>query len=300
MRYEIEIIPSYRIDHVKWNACIQQSFNGLIYASAEYLDHVADNWTGIVVNDYEAVMPVPWRKKFGIRYTYDVPFIQQLGLFGNRPELSLNNMLPHLFRICSYGDYHFNFANCVSDTADRTNFILSLNSRYEDIEKGFSHDVRQNILKASRSGLVYSPASIDEAVDVFQQLYRKKLVRISDVQFQNFRKICKLLDGQGKVFVKKAVDQNSTLMAIALFLKDQRRIYNMMNSTLPQGKVGEANYFLLTNVLREFQQSGLVFDFEGSDIPGIQTFYKKFGATNQLYFRLHFNNLAWPLRAFKR
>ena len=68
MRYEISIVPSYKIDRKKWDACITKSSNGLIYASSLYLDHLADNWSGIIANDYDTVMPVVWRKKMGIRY----------------------------------------------------------------------------------------------------------------------------------------------------------------------------------------------------------------------------------------
>jgi hypothetical protein len=50
-----------------------------------------------------------------------------------------------------------------------------------------------------------------------------------------------------------------------------------MNSTLPEGKKKEANYFLLSRLWMEFEGSGMIFDFEGSDIPGVKEFYKKFG-----------------------
>src|SRR5215216_511602 len=81
MRNEIEIIPSYNIDREKWDRCVNESSNAMIYAASAYLDHIADNWTGIVAKDYEQVMPVAWRKKFGIRYSYQIPFVQQLGIF---------------------------------------------------------------------------------------------------------------------------------------------------------------------------------------------------------------------------
>jgi hypothetical protein len=63
----------------KWDRCINESSNALIYGTTTYLDHLADHWPGIVLNDYEMVMPVAWRKKLGIRYCYHVPFIQQFG-----------------------------------------------------------------------------------------------------------------------------------------------------------------------------------------------------------------------------
>ena len=52
MKNEIAIIPSYNIDREKWDRCVNDSSNAIIYASSMYLDHLADNWTGIVLNDY--------------------------------------------------------------------------------------------------------------------------------------------------------------------------------------------------------------------------------------------------------
>ena len=140
------IISSYKIDRVKWDKCINQSPNSLIYSSVDYLDHLTDNWSAIIINDYEGVMPVAWRKKYGITYSYDVPFIQQLGLFSMGMNIPLNEVSSALFSMCRYGDYHFNFGNKVSGANSRANFILPLTSKYEDIANGFSNKV-QTFLK---------------------------------------------------------------------------------------------------------------------------------------------------------
>ena len=74
----------------------------------------------------------------------------------------------------------------------------------------------------------------------------------------------------------------------------------MINSNFPEGRSNETNYLLLSSIWKEFAQTGLLFDFEGSDTPGIKTFYKKFGSTNQQYYSIHFNNLLWPIRLLKK
>ena len=57
-----------KIDEVKYNECIESAANSRIYAYSWYLDIVADNWDVLVLNDYEALMPLPWRSKFFIKY----------------------------------------------------------------------------------------------------------------------------------------------------------------------------------------------------------------------------------------
>src|SRR5581483_417242 len=94
-----------------WDKVIRQSASGLIYATTDYLDHLADNWYGIVINGYESVVPVPFRKKFGIKYCYDVPFMPQLGLFSSKYTEVDENLLNCIFSAVRYGDYNFNFLN---------------------------------------------------------------------------------------------------------------------------------------------------------------------------------------------
>src|SRR6266550_2768979 len=67
----IHYLQRQDIDLIKWNACITAAPNGLIYARSFYLDAMtAEQWDGLVMGDYEAVMPLPWRRKFGFYYLY--------------------------------------------------------------------------------------------------------------------------------------------------------------------------------------------------------------------------------------
>jgi hypothetical protein len=46
-----------------------------------HLDRTAVVWDALVWGDYEFVMPLPVRKKWGIQYVYQPLFCQQLGIF---------------------------------------------------------------------------------------------------------------------------------------------------------------------------------------------------------------------------
>ena len=120
---QIEILPSSEIDKQKWDDCIKNSSNPLIYATSVYLDHMADNWDGFVADDYSLVMPVPWRKKYGIKYCYAVPFVQQLGVFGkNFKQDEVDLFINKLNETFKYGDYPFNYFNQIK-TARQSVFI---------------------------------------------------------------------------------------------------------------------------------------------------------------------------------
>jgi hypothetical protein len=73
-----------------------------------------------------------------------------------------------------------------------------------------------------------------------------------------------------------------------------------MNTTTTPGRKLKANHFLINNIIKEFSQTNLLFDFEGSDLAGVKEFYQNFGPVNQPYFHYHFNFLPFPLNLAKK
>lgn len=302
MDASVEILPSNKIDISKWDNCIHNSSNALVYATSSYLNYLTDNWHGIVVNDYDCVMPIPWRRKFGTRYTYDVPFMQQLGWFNAKSMNDDADLIQILFSFCKYGDYAFNYNNniLINNVFASTNYIVNLSESYEALIKRYNTDLTNNLKKAYKQELIYSNGDYNTAIDLYKDLYHQKTPQVLNSDFENFKKLCAHLWQSNNVIVRNVVNPKNELLATTLLLKDERRLYNLMNSTTQQGRKTEANHFLFDSIFKEFSQTNLVFDFEGSDIPGIKNFYEKFGAINQPYYKLHFNHLPFPLNILKR
>ena len=101
-----------QVDKKKWDACIDNASNGLIYGYSFYLDSMAKNWDALVLNDYEAVLPLTWNKKYAIYYLYQPPFTACLGIFGNKLNAetvaAFLKAIPSKF---SYWDIYFNPGN---------------------------------------------------------------------------------------------------------------------------------------------------------------------------------------------
>ncbi len=257
-----------------------------------------------MLGDYEAVMPVPWRKKYGLRYTYDVPFIQQLGWFGKEEKEYAEMFKPALFSFVKYGSYSFNAGNnhYNSGAAENNNFIINLSTSYQTVYANYSGDVVNNLKKSIKFNLSYQPCNCQDAISLYVKEYKSRFKNTGDNDYNNFAALCKILQQKQMVIAKMVVDENTgVVLSAALLLKDEHRLYNVMNTTIEMGRTQSANYFLLDNIFKEFAGTGLVFDFEGSDIEGIKLFYQKWGAINQPYQRLEkFNHLPFPLSMLKR
>ena len=48
----IEYLTEKNINKKKWDHCISNATNGLIYGYSYYLDYMADHWDALVLNDY--------------------------------------------------------------------------------------------------------------------------------------------------------------------------------------------------------------------------------------------------------
>lgn len=298
----VQILDSKDIDQQCWNHCVASCCHGLVYAYTDYLDAMCDEWKALITENYEAVMPVPLQKKMGIRYTYQVPFVQQLGVIGNIDQANI--LINALKDFISYGDYTFNFSNVISIDAGtfiktNCNLILPLQVGYSAIQKNYRTDLINNLKKSGKQQTNYREAQIPEAIELFQKQYSNRSANYSISAFEKFQLFCLSPGNHVQVICRKATDANNRLQAIALFLQDNKRIYNMMNATTDIGRAVAANHFLLDAVIQEFAGRDLVFDFEGSDIQGIQHFYKNFGAVSQNYQTMHINKLPLPLRWLK-
>lgn len=300
MATSIQILPSKKIDPVKWDACVSAAENGLIYSRYDYLDQLCTNWSAVIVDDYRSIMPLPWRRKFGIKYIYQPVFIQQLGMIGD------SEIIPeHFFHFAKYGDMLLNFQNTdmakALNASPRSNLVIDLSLPYETTFTRYKKDLLLNLKKAEKESLsVSAEVDTDLAVSMFKLLYQRRMDDLTDKDFANFATIAEKLAGKNMCFTRKVLDEKGTLLAIALFLRDDKRIYNLMNTTTDIGRTKEANHFLIDAVIKEFSGQPLLFDFEGSDIPGVKTFYEKFGGIDQPYYYYHFNKLPGFVKLLKK
>src|SRR5262245_57811006 len=126
---EIRFVNRAEIDTERWDNCITHSANGLIYPYSFYLDHMADNWDGLVLDDYKVVMPLPWKKKYNIHYLTQPFLTAQLGAFGNELDAKLlETFLEKVPGKFKYWDLYLNHGNFFHLDSfklyQRTNFVL--------------------------------------------------------------------------------------------------------------------------------------------------------------------------------
>ena len=92
----IRLYANSEIDKAKWDSCVVDSNNALIYAYSWYLDIVSPNWVALIKGDYKVVFPLPAKKKLGVSYISQPLFTQQLGLFSSEISNNVDTFL-HIY-----------------------------------------------------------------------------------------------------------------------------------------------------------------------------------------------------------
>ena len=299
---EIKYLTRAEIDTVKWDESIRKASNGLIYAMSFYLDYMAENWSALIIGDYELIMPLTWNRKYCISYLDQPPFTAQSGLFAkDKQGLSLTGpFIAEAKKHFKFCEIHLNFENDAAGCSPRANYILSLDKPYLEIRNGYKKRLLENLEEAGTRHLSYIHSDdFSPVISLFRKEYGERFSHVRTRHYRRFGLLCQELLNRKMLFVRVVKDHSGILCCLSIFFKDHRRIYNIMSVTLKSGRDNRSHFYLIDQLIREFSSHQLILDFEGSELPGVAEFYRKFGSLLCPYPFLKFNNLPFPLNLFK-
>jgi hypothetical protein len=297
----IRYLKHQDIDPAKWDACIERAANGLIYAYSFYLDHMATNWDALVLGDYEAVMPLTWRKKLGIYYLYQPTFVAQGGVFGtNLTEEMVGNFLqaiPKKFRLI---EINLNSGNILAAPHGFTqlgaNYVLPLNAAYKDIYASYRDNIKRNIKKAVAAGCTVKK---DIPVESVVKLSAEQLPEVHEQNLAKFQRLYADLHERGKAITYGIFSANDELLASCVYFFSHNRAYYILVGNHPNGRTLGASHYLIDRFIEDHANSNLLLDFEGSDIRSLAFFYQSFGSNPEIYPVLRINRLPWYINALR-
>lgn len=283
----------------KWDRLIAESLAETIYPYSWYLDLVAENWSALVVDDYRFVMPVVWKKKAGMKYIYQPFYTQQLGVFSREyvdPEL-IRKLLRILYKKFRFAGINFNSKNLIGEEApfivdDKSNYVLTLDRDYDTHSSLYSSNARRNIKKSMElSEYIERNLPVGELV---------RLKRENDVIQRSEEEYGWMLDlfetilqrEAGKIY---AIRHGSDVNAAAFFAFSKSRAIYLLSASSQVGKEERGMFRIVDAFIRDFAGSGLIMDFEGSNIPSVARFFGGFGAQAEIYQGVSFSRLPATL-----
>lgn len=306
------------IDKANWDACLNNAENGIIYGLSWYLDIVSPGWDALVkvVNGtYDAIMPLPVRKKFGLLSYLNQPvFTQQSGVFYTTKLTpadwaQLSEILKQHFRFIT--SYAFNTANAeilsgsLPDFATQifTTHLLNLNKPYPEIVKGYRQDRRWRLNKAKNLNLqVTQTTDIELMLAIFDKNTAPRIYGVAgeSYEYPMLRKLYQAAAEKQRAEIYQISDENGTVLAMAMFFYYRNQIIYIFNTSTAQGKKNGAIAVLLDTMFKKWAGNELIFDFESAQVAGVADFYKSFGAAEVPFVGISFNNLPPLINAIKQ
>lgn len=299
----IKYLKYEHIDKKKWDECISQSFNGVIYAYSWFLDVVCEEWEALVEGDYERVFPINFKKKAGLNIIFQPFFTQQLGVF-SKSELSpevVNNFLEAIPKKYKVIDLNLNIHNNPDlkgfEYIPQVNHELDLIGDYEGLRKKYNSNTRRNLVKAESEGLsVVKGIKPDEVIELFRD-NRGKDIKV--LQEGNYLKLKRLIytciyKGIGNVY--GVYSDENVLCAGAVFLHTHKKAVFIFSGLSKKGRDKRAMFLLIDHFIKENANKHMTLDFDGSNDEALSRFYKGFGSTRIDFIRISRNSLSAPMK----
>ena len=281
----IQYIKRKNLDVDKYDKCIQKSLNSRVYAFSWYLDIVADNWDALILNDYEVVMPLPWRQKYFIKYIYPPAWTQQLGVFSSekiQKELILDfiKSIPKKFRKITI---QFNSENRFihENLTERINYILPLSGSYEEIYKGFNNNRKRDLKKAKENKLYIKEVEIGELIAVAKSNY--SILSYTQKDYDKLIRLIQVVNKVNKITLLGVFSKTNDFLGGSLFFKNKNRLTYLFSVVNEKGKKEKAIGYLIDKIINDNSKSNFILDFEGSMNENIAKFFKTFGAKKENY-----------------
>jgi hypothetical protein len=300
----IHFLEHKLIDKIKWDNCMVNSGNRMIYGLSWYLDIVSPDWDALIEDDYKTIMPLLVRSKFGMKYIFKSFHIQQLGVFGNDISAELiSSYIKQLPKKIKLADLFINEQNSISEKYDdiiikeHNNFKLEIDKTYPEIQKGYNRNARRNINSALKAQFHFQrELNVNEFGSFIQDNleYKIKSFNYNDLFVLNKLANEAIHKNLGEIVCIR--DRNDVLVATGFFLFSFDRLIFLVCASTEEGKRDQSMHMLVDEQIKNYAGKFKWFDFSGSNLPGVAYFNSTFGAKPVKYQSLRINNLPGFIR----
>lgn len=283
---EIRFLKRSEIDDERWNECVAGSGFPAVYGQTWYLDAITGNqWSALVYGRYQAVFPLPYRRKYGFWVLYQPFFCQQLGLFALPgvpvryvdflKKIPLRFIKTHL---------HLNESVALPDgIKKRTNYMLNLKRDYHILEAAYNKDARKNLKKCNEAGMQVTETQNPEAViHLYREIWGSLNPHVTAEHYKLFLNACHSAMLHNSLLVLEARIEEK-VQGAAIFLRSAKMLHYVCAAPAESGRKWGVMHAIIDEVIKKYAGSEMILDFEGSEIKAVADFYCKFSPEHHAY-----------------
>ena len=283
------------IDRQKYQACIDQYSKNDLYAQDFVWDSLHPEWDLLMFDDYSAVLPLPYKRTFGLTTFRQPIFMRTAPVAGNLSKEDLNFLFLLLKDQSSMLHMNLNLKQGPSSMEKGQYQVIEFEDNIELQHSKYSTNVKRTLKKDTDAFSYTESKDVKGFISFFKEhvgskykaLNSSAYERLHDFMIQSFDK------GIGSIEIV-SIGKESLCMTFVIDFGETR--YYIKGAATEEGRKSGAMTHLLDRLIKEAHGKGLKkFDFVGSNNENLMSFNKKFGAINRTYDILKNNNLFWPL-----
>lgn len=271
----IRRLKYHEIDFRKYAECLENSEQRKYSASKEFLDITSKKqWEILVYKDYEAVMPIPYIRKMGVKMVINPKLCQQLGIFSKKDDINLNDLFLQTFeKKYNVWYYAFNDSNRFTKSLKQRQNFLIFPDRYEIVRQKYSPKRKRKL-------------RLDEDVQEDSEIREVTLNEAYSFISENI--IGAKTEKDKQEFLQTFLDfEKSAALTVTAFYYKQAIInaiatYHDPKTVALLGTFNNKDFIKLSGasviidhvISKNIEQK--IFDFEGSEVPSIEEFFRGF------------------------
>lgn len=263
-----------------------------LFAQPWWWDALAPGWDALVLklpDGQEAALPYGLHQRMGTRFLRNPHLIPYLSVISSAPISStitekMLKALPQAGVVAL--DFDPLQAFDLSEKKVRHTRMLALNTATEEMFSALASPLQRQIRKAERLGLRMKACDTTEFLRLYHLSFERqgRKPAVPDAAFAAAAAVCR--EHQcGKTLCMQ--DPEGRNLAALFLVYDRDRAYYLSGGSDPDHFQSGAMSALLWEAIKQSKEQGQQqFDFEGSDHPGIDRFFKNFGASQVPYGHL--------------
>lgn len=287
--------------------CNKMKTTNSIFEESWYLDAVAPGqWKELKV-EQDGIMIARWPIVVSGKQMKLPRYVQTIGIWMN-PEhvktiadeeeiyLKLIEQLPKVKRVewglAPENQFYLPFVWQGFNLSVGASYIIEDLSDMDTVYQNMSEMIRRNIKQASKKVTVDESDDIEQLISMSLETYRKQ-GRAYIVRPDSLRRLFKAAKEKKACSLLAAKDAEGRVHSMTLFVYDEKRCYYLVGASNSElNAKSKANTLLMWEGIKIAAQQSKVFDFEGSTIQGIGTFFRRFGSKFTYHFTISKNDLV--------
>jgi lipid II:glycine glycyltransferase (peptidoglycan interpeptide bridge formation enzyme) len=174
----------------------------------------------------------------------------------------------------------------------RYTYILDNIKDTEKLYENFSQQTRRNLKNARENKItVRSGVAIEDFLRIQSKTFERQYIKNKQSEKILSRLITTAHERkQGEIF--GGYDESGHIHAVAFVVWQESSAYYIAGGGDPQFRDSGAHTLALWDAIQYVSEFTDIFDFEGSMLPGVERFFREFGAKQTPYFQITKGNLS--------